>query len=152
MAFDVSILGLGDNVVDRYEPEGVMYPGGNAVNCAVFARRAGAARAAYMGIFGNDAASEHVIASLAEEGIECVKCRQVIGECGKTTVRLAGGERVFLESNLGGVRGRTRVPLDRFDLEYIRGVRRRPPGGLRLHGARAACAPSRGVPRELRLL
>lgn len=121
MAFDVSILGLGDNVVDRYEPEGVMYPGGNAVNCAVFARRAGAARAAYMGIFGNDAASEHVIASLAEEGIECVKCRQVIGECGKTTVRLAGGERVFLESNLGGVRGRTRIPLDRFDLEYIKG-------------------------------
>lgn len=117
----MSVLGLGDNVVDRYEPEGVRYPGGNAVNCAVFAHRAGAARAGYMGIFGNDAASEHVIASLAEEGIECVKCRQVIGECGKTTVRLVDGARVFLESNLGGIRGRTRVPLDRFDLEYIRG-------------------------------
>ncbi|MFR3877326.1 MAG: hypothetical protein ACLTYW_03345 [Collinsella sp.] len=41
-----------------------MYPGGNAVNFAVYAKKCGAARSAYMGIFGNDAAAEHVIASL----------------------------------------------------------------------------------------
>lgn len=119
MDFDVSFLGLGDNVVDCYEPEMVMYPGGNAVNCAVFARRSGASRSAYMGVFGSDEASEHIIASLSEEGVECVKCRQVLGECGKAVVHLDDGERVFLKSNFGGIRGRTRIPLDRFDFEYL---------------------------------
>lgn len=57
MGFDVSIVGFGDNVVDRYEHLGVMYPGGNAANVAVYARWLGAARAAYMGIFGTDEAA-----------------------------------------------------------------------------------------------
>ena len=64
MAFNVNALGFGDNVVDRYEHIHTMYPGGNAVNFAVYAKKCGAARSAYMGIFGNDAAAEHVIASL----------------------------------------------------------------------------------------
>ena len=64
MAFNVNALGFGDNVVDRYEHIHTMYPGGNAVNFAVYAKKCGAARSAYMGIFGNDAAAEHVIASI----------------------------------------------------------------------------------------
>lgn len=78
MGFDVSILGFGDNVVDRYEHLGVMYPGGNAVNVAVYARRLGAARSAYMGIFGTDDAAEHVIESLVDEGVSsCVAGRSL---------------------------------------------------------------------------
>ena len=69
MAFNVNALGFGDNVVDRYEHIHTMYPGGNAVNFAVYAKKCGAARSAYMGIFGNDAAAEHVIASLEDEGV-----------------------------------------------------------------------------------
>ena len=57
MAFNVSALGFGDNVVDCYEHIHTMYPGGNAVNFAVYAKKCGAARSAYMGIFGNDAAA-----------------------------------------------------------------------------------------------
>ena len=60
MAHDVSILGFGDNVVDVYEHTGTMYPGGNAVNVAVAAKRCGAARSAYLGHFGSDAAAEHM--------------------------------------------------------------------------------------------
>ena len=37
MAFNVNALGFGDNVVDRYEHIHTMYPGGNAVNFAVYA-------------------------------------------------------------------------------------------------------------------
>ena len=51
MAFNVNALGFGDNVVDRYEHIHTMYPGGNAVNFAVYAKKCGAARSAYMGIF-----------------------------------------------------------------------------------------------------
>ena len=86
MAFNVNALGFGDNVVDRYEHIHTMYPGGNAVNFAVYAKKCGAARCAYMGIFGNDAAAEHVIASLEDEGIELDKCEQMIGENGAARV------------------------------------------------------------------
>ena len=120
MTRDVSVLGFGDNVVDIYEHTGTMYPGGNAVNLAVAAKRLGATRSAYMGFFGSDSASEHIITSLEEEGIELVKCRQLLGECGKARVTVVDGDRVFLGSNEGGIRGETSFVLDRFDLAYIR--------------------------------
>lgn len=121
MGYDVALLGFGDNVVDRYEHLGVMYPGGNAVNVAVYAQWLGARRAAYMGIFGTDDAAEHVIESLEQEGVELVLCRQEIGENGSSRVTVKNGERVFLGSNQGGVRGRSRYVLDRFALAYIKG-------------------------------
>lgn len=120
MIYPVKVLGFGDNVVDKYEHIKMMYPGGNAVNFAVYAKQFGAERSAYMGIFGSDKEAEHVIASLEAEQIELVKCLQVIGEngCSKNTV--INGDRVFLESNEGGIRGDMLYALNRFDLAYIR--------------------------------
>lgn len=115
----VRVLGFGDNVVDRYEHERIMYPGGNAVNFAVYAKRFGAVRSAYMGIFGTDPAAELVISSLAKEGIETVKCIQVPGENGASANTVIDGDRVFLWSNEGGIRGDMRYVLDRFSLEYV---------------------------------
>ena len=120
MSCDVSVLGFGDNTMDIYEHTNTMYPGGNAVNVAVGARRNGATRSAYMGFFGSDAMAEHMISSLEEEGVELVKCRQLIGETGACRVRLVDGDRVFVGSNGGGIRGEARFVLDRFDLAYMR--------------------------------
>ena len=120
MGLNVSVLGFGDNVVDIYEHTGTMYPGGNAVNFAVAAKQLGAERSAYMGYFGNDAAGEHVIASLEQEGIELVKCKQLLGANGAARVTVVEGDRVFLGSNEGGIRGETSFVLDRFDLAYIK--------------------------------
>ena len=75
-AYPISVLGFGDNVVDKYEHIGTMYPGGNAVNFAVFAKKLGVDRSAYMGIFGSDAEAEHVISSLGEEGVELVDIKK----------------------------------------------------------------------------
>ncbi len=36
----ISVLGIGDNVVDKYLHSGIMYPGGNALNFAVYAKLA----------------------------------------------------------------------------------------------------------------
>lgn len=44
--YDVSALGFGDNVVDKYEHIKTMYPGGNCVNFAVYAKMFGAKRSA----------------------------------------------------------------------------------------------------------
>ena len=38
----MKLLGLGDNVMDAYLFRGELYPGGNAANVAVLAKRAGA--------------------------------------------------------------------------------------------------------------
>ena len=97
-----------------------MYPGGNCVNFAVYAKMFGAKRSAYMGYFGNDAEAEHVMYALDDIGIETVKCKQLEGENGCARVTLVDGDRVFLGSNEGGIRGKTPYVLDRFDLEYIR--------------------------------
>lgn len=118
--YDVSALGFGDNVVDKYEHMKTMYPGGNCVNFAVYAKMFGAKRSAYMGYFGNDAEAEHVMYALDDIGIETVKCKQLEGENGCARATLVDGDRVFLGSNEGGIRGKTPYVLDRFDLEYIR--------------------------------
>lgn len=117
---DVSVVGFGDNTADVYDHTNTMYPGGNAANFAVACRRLGARRSAYMGIFGSDRVAEHLIASMAEEGVELVKCRQMLGPNGACHVTLVDGDRVFVSSNEGGIRGEARYVLDRFDLEYLR--------------------------------
>lgn len=120
--YPISVLGFGDNVVDKYEHIKTMYPGGNAVNFAVFAKKLGVERSAYMGIFGSDAEAEHVIASLEEEGVELARCRQVLGVNGAARVTVdETGDRIFLGSNEGGIRGDMRYVIDRFAAEYVRG-------------------------------
>ena len=53
------VIGLGDNVVDMYMHRNVMYPGGNAMNFAVYANLMGV-ESAYLGVFGSDDAAAHV--------------------------------------------------------------------------------------------
>lgn len=120
MTYHVNVLGFGDNVVDKYEHLKTMYPGGNTVNFAVYAKMFGAQRAAYMGIFGDDKEAEHVITSMQEEDIELIKCRQVVGENGCARATVIDNDRVFLGSNEGGIRGEMLFALDRFDMEYVK--------------------------------
>ena len=120
--YPISVLGVGDNVVDKYEHIRTMYPGGNTVNFAVFAKKLGVRRSAYMGIFGSDQEAEHVICSLQEEGVELIDCRQVAGANGATrvTVDAGTGERIFLGSNEGGIRRITPFVLDHTTLAYVK--------------------------------
>ena len=118
--YNVKVLGFGDNVVDKYEHIKTMYPGGNCVNFAVYAKYFGAERSAYMGYFGNDKEAEHVIETLKDLEIEMIKCKQLEGENGCARATLIDGDRVFLGSNEGGIRGETPFILDQFDMEYIR--------------------------------
>ena len=59
------VIGIGDNVCDKYEHLRLMFPGGQAANFAVYAGMLGA-ESAYMGVFGRDEVAEHVIATLDE--------------------------------------------------------------------------------------
>jgi fructoselysine 6-kinase len=110
------ICAVGDNVVDRYLGQGVMYPGGNAVNVAVHARRCGA-DAGYVGVLGDDAAGDLLADVLRREGVDTARTRIVSGANAYATVRLVDGERVFGSGSVGV----SRFTLSRDDLEYLSG-------------------------------
>ena len=98
------ILGIGDNTVDIYVDQGMEYPGGNAVNVAVLARRLGA-ETSYLGCLGRDALGDLVHESLVAEGVDLSRCRRIDGPNPWSRIRHDGNDRVFAGSN-PGVRGR----------------------------------------------
>ena len=71
----MKVIGVGDNVVDKYVYKKIMYPGGNALNFSVYAKQLGV-EAAYLGVFGNDQAGEHIIATLKSLDVDISHCRQ----------------------------------------------------------------------------
>ncbi|MDQ7250524.1 PfkB family carbohydrate kinase [Dongia sedimenti] len=116
---EIGLVGIGDNVVDFYVDQGVYYPGGNALNVAVLAHRFGLANCAYIGILGEDEEGAHVQACILAEGLSGKHLRFAKGETGKAKVSLVNGDRVFVDSNKGGVRKRVMLRMDEDDLDLI---------------------------------
>lgn len=113
----VKLCGLGDNVVDRYVTQGLMYPGGNAVNVAVHARRSGA-EAAYVGIIGTDDAGDLVESSLRAEGLDLERLRRAEGETAFASVFTdESGNRSFGLC----LKGVSLFQPDEADLDYLAG-------------------------------
>ena len=96
------ILGIGDNVVDCFLDRRIMYPGGQAMNIAVFSHMLGA-DSAYLGIFGSDEKSALNKSVLEHFGIEHGFCRYLKGDNAFAYVKTVDNERTFLWSNKGGV-------------------------------------------------
>lgn len=115
----IKVIGLGDNVVDKYEHIKTMYPGGNALNFASYAKKLGI-ESAFLGAFGSDSESEHVQNTINELGLDISRCRYFQGENGCARVTLENGDRVFLGSNSGGVLRENGLNLTEDDLEYIK--------------------------------
>ena len=94
------VLCVGDNVVDRYVDRAMMFPGGNCVNVAVYMARLGAS-ASYLGVLGDDAAGELVLAALQAEGVDTSLVRVQRGANAYALVQLEQGDRLFLGSDKG---------------------------------------------------
>lgn len=114
------LISIGDNVVDHYVDKKVYYPGGNALNVAVLARRFGLEDVIYIGILADDEEGKHIRSSMASEGLTDRHCRLVYGESAKAKVSLVDGDRIFVGSNHGGVRRRLALRMDDPDLELLR--------------------------------
>lgn len=112
------VIGVGDNVVDKYVHKKVMYPGGNALNFSVYAKQLGI-DAAYLGVFGNDRAASHIIQTMQSLDIDISHCRQHEGENGYALVDLIDGDRVFVGGNHGGVQNEHPIQLTSTDLAYL---------------------------------
>ena len=105
---------VGDNVVDVYPSLDLMFPGGNAVNVAVAAHRAGV-EASYLGALGSDAAGRAVLTSLKDEGVSLERLRVLEGPNAYCTIDLVDGDRRFGLSDVGV----SRFVLDDDDLSYL---------------------------------
>ena len=116
----MKVLGIGDNVCDKYLETNTIYPGGNALNFAVFARKMGY-DSAYLGSFGDDVVGKHVSSVAKKLGLDLSHCRFVSGENGLARVWLVDGDRVFLPGNKGGACKEHPPILDDSDMEYLNG-------------------------------
>lgn len=112
------VIGIGDNVVDKYVHQGMMYPGGNALNFCAYARMC-EMEASYLGKFGNDPVAHYIQRVLDELKIEHSHCRNFEGENGYARVTLENGDRVFLGSNKGGIAKEKAWDFTDDDLNYI---------------------------------
>ena len=108
------IAAVGDNVADIYRSLGCVFPGGNALNVAVAARRGGV-EAAYVGAVGTDDAGRAIRAALDDEGVRTDRLRIIEGPSACSVVELQGGDRRFVAYDLGV----SRFSLDDADLEYL---------------------------------
>ncbi|MBT2657774.1 fructoselysine 6-kinase [Bacillus sp. ISL-18] len=114
------LIAVGDNVVDYYEDREEMFPGGNAVNVAVFWKRYGVEEVSYIGIVGNDEEGDHIVSSLAEEQIDVSRVRKVFGASGEAVVTLdEQGDRKFVGSNKGGVQTQVKLNFTETELAFI---------------------------------
>jgi fructoselysine 6-kinase len=96
----MSLVAVGDNVVDCYVDRGLMFPGGNSANVAVQAGRSGT-RASYVGVVGDDERAGVLTAALHAEGVDTTRLRIRPGPTAYAVVRHVDGDRVFGPSDKG---------------------------------------------------
>lgn len=113
----IKVLGLGDNVCDVYLHTKIMYPGGQALNFAVYSAQLGV-QADFLGVFGQDDIARHVQQTLDKKGIGRSHCRSYPGENGFAQVIVENGERTFVGSNRGGVLHEHPIKLQHEDVSY----------------------------------
>lgn len=119
MFLKLKVIGVGDNVVDKYVNEGIMFPGGQAMNFAVYTKMLGA-DSAYLGVFGSDRAANIVREAAEAKGVRLNRCIERDGENGYACVEIKGGDRIFLYSNKGGVAAAEPMVLNDEDIAYIK--------------------------------
>lgn len=115
------LIGIGDNVVDRYINKNRMFPGGNAVNFAVFAKRCGE-DSAYLGVIADDREGRLVRDSLEEIGVD-VSMSPLCGNCAteRCDVELVEGDRRFAGVSYGDPGVHVPLRLTKEHLDYLRG-------------------------------
>lgn len=115
------VLGFGDCCVDYYIHKHTAYPGGNALNAAVFASENGM-DSGFLGTVGTDDIGKHIMKCAKEKNIDISRCRIVEGTSGKAAVNIVDGNRVFDGKYFGSEHGvGTLYPpvLKPQDIEYM---------------------------------
>jgi fructoselysine 6-kinase len=92
---EMKLLAIGDNCIDNYSELKRRFPGGNALNVAVYAHRVPGIEADYIGVMGTDEAGDFMLDQMRREGLSTEGVIRLPGESAVTTILIRGGDRVF---------------------------------------------------------
>ena len=116
----MKLIGIGDNVVDRYINKRIMFPGGNAVNFAVYAHECGE-DSAYLGFIADEAEGWLIYNTLKEIGVDVSQSQPIKGlTTERCDVTLIDGDRTFIGCEYGEGEWKP-LRLNSEHLEYLRG-------------------------------
>lgn len=113
-------IGIGDNVVDRYVNKKVMFPGGNAVNFAVYTKKCGV-DSAYLGVLADDPEGQLIHRALTELDVDvsgCPECQNCATE--HCDVVLVDGDRTFIGSGWDREKRHLALKLQERELDYLK--------------------------------
>ncbi len=118
------LLCIGDNCVDHYVELGRRFPGGNALNVAVYASRLPGVDADYVGVVGADGESDFIVNQMQAQGLDASLLLRREGETAVTTILVMEGERFFSDYR-EGVQMNAELPreglpdISRYDLVHF---------------------------------
>lgn len=116
----IKIACMGDNVVDINYIDGMINPGGNCINVAVYCSQMGH-EAAYVGVLADDGYAKIVTDSLEANNVDYHMCVTMHGETGRCTCELIDGDRVLGDENDGGLVKSDPLVISDDIVEYLKG-------------------------------
>lgn len=90
----MSVVTVGDNCIDYYLSSKQAFPGGNALNVAVYLRRF-SVDCSFISVIGDDAYGEMILSALKSYGINYDFVYKAEGATALSRVTLVNGDRVF---------------------------------------------------------
>ena len=110
------LLAIGDNCVDAYRELDVSFPGGNALNVAVYSSRLSGIQAEYIGVVGTDERGDFILDQMRRNGLSTDHVKRIAGETAVTTISVRDGDR-FFDEYIEGVQEEATFPCE--ELDYI---------------------------------
>lgn len=107
----IKIACVGDNVVDINYIDGIVNPGGNCVNVAVYCSQMGH-KAAYVGVLADDDYAKVITDSLKKNQVAYDMSPVGHGETGRCFINLVDGDRIIGDENDGGLLKASPLRLD----------------------------------------
>jgi len=114
----MSLLAIGDNCVDFYRELDLSFPGGNALNVAVYSSMIPGIQAGYVGVVGTDERGNFILDQMRRKGLRTEHVRRLAGETAVTTISVRDGDRFFDEYIEGVQQG---AVFPREELDYASG-------------------------------
>lgn len=108
----MKILSIGDNCIDHYVELGKKYPGGNALNFAIYALRYENVDSDYVGVVGNDDNGRYLIKQIKENGVDTKHITVMEGATTVTKILIRDGDRIF-DEYFEGVQKDAALPYDK---------------------------------------
>ena len=102
------VLSVGDNCIDDYAELGKKFPGGNALNFAIYASRYSDIDVDYVGIVGTDDNGRYMLEQIKEQTMETSNIIVKDGITAVTKILIRDGDRVF-DDYIEGVQEKARA-------------------------------------------